>query len=63
MAETFCLRLHPKLKDELGRRADAEGVSLNDVMHRILAMAIERPELAPVPKRPVGRKRKPVSAA
>jgi hypothetical protein len=57
MASGFLLRLHPDLKEAIGRKADEMAIPMNDLMASLLAQGIERPELAQVPKQKVGRKR------
>lgn len=63
MATKVTLRLHPDLKEAIGQMADEKRVAMNDLMHEALARFVERPDLVRAPKEPVGRKRKPVSAA
>ena len=47
----------PELKELVGRLADIEGVPLSEVVTRILAKHVKRPDLADVPRKAPGRPR------
>ena len=55
--------MDPRLKDLIGKAADDEGLPMNEWAARVLAEALEHPELAPIPRKPMGRPRKELAAA
>jgi len=52
-----------ELKEIVGKESDKTGETLNDVVTRVLAEHIGRPDLAEVPRAKPGRPRKKISAA
>jgi len=57
----YCLRMHPDLKEAIGVAADKQHVPMNEFIARILADALERPELAEIPRKSTGRYGRPRS--
>jgi hypothetical protein len=49
----------PRLKDEAGRAATEANLPLNEYVARVLAMHLGHPELGHIPRKPMGRPRKP----
>jgi hypothetical protein len=60
MRETVVLsiRIHPKLKEAVGRAADADELPMNEWMSVLLARYLKKPNLAKVPRKAFGRPRK-----
>ena len=52
----YALRLHPDLWNELVRRADSDGVPVNDLIATLVAKGLGCPDLAGVPKKQAGRR-------
>ena len=48
----------PELKDLAGEEADKQGVPLSEFVVRVLAKHLQRPDLATIPRKSVGRPRK-----
>ena len=63
MAAAIRIYADPRLKELAGQRADKEGIPLSELVVRALAVFLDRPDLAAIPRKPMGRPRKPVSAA
>ena len=63
MVVVYPFRLSPELKAALEEKAQAEGIELNRYLSRVLAYAIDRPELAKVPQLKRGPKPKTAAAA
>jgi hypothetical protein len=60
MAVSIRIHTDPRLKDLAGRRADALGLPLSELVVRALATYLDRPDLAVVPRKKMGRPRKPI---
>lgn len=58
MVAIYVWRTSPELKAALEEKAQAEGLELNRYMSRVLANAIDRPDLVAVPHRKRGPKAK-----
>jgi hypothetical protein len=56
------LPVSPELKEAIGQAADAEGLAMNELVARILADHLRRPELAAIPRKPMGRPRKALAS-
>lgn len=52
----------PRLKDLAGKEADKRGIPLSELVVRALADYLGRPELATVPRKAPGRRRKQLVA-
>lgn len=50
--------IDPALKDLIGNAADTEGMTMNEWVARVCASALERPDLAKIPRKSLGRPRK-----
>lgn len=48
----------PELKDLAGAAADEAGVPLSEYVAQVLAEKFQRPDLAKIPRKPMGRPRK-----
>lgn len=48
----------PELKELIGRAADDAGMPMNEWIAKVTAKALGRPDLARVPRKPIGRPRK-----
>jgi hypothetical protein len=55
-------RVHPDLKRLLWQKADEEGMPLNELVAKLLAHSLGRPELAKIPRKQLGRPRKEIPA-
>ena len=53
----FTFRMDPELKNLLGDEADKVGLPMNEYLARILAEHINRPDLARIPRKSMGRPR------
>lgn len=62
MSTFVSVRMAPELKRLLADRADLEGVPLGEIVTRIIAKELCRPELAAVPRKRMGRPRKALQA-
>jgi hypothetical protein len=60
MTENISFNCAPELKGAAGAAADQQGVTLSELCARALAEAIGRPELGTIPRKSMGRPRKPV---
>lgn len=51
-----------RLKDLAGKEADKQGIPLSELFVRAMAQYLQRPDLATVPRKPPGRRRKQLVA-
>lgn len=58
MAEVIFAPVHPELKRAIGRKADELGLAMNELVARVLADYLHKPELAAIPRKRLGRPRK-----
>jgi hypothetical protein len=56
--ETLAVDISAELKKVVGDAADEADVSMNEFVARVLAQAVERPELSIIPRKRPGRPRK-----
>ena len=54
---------HPELKRLLAEEADKEGLPLSELVARVCAAYVKRPDLAVVPRKKMGRPRKELQSA
>lgn len=62
-AVIITLPIHPELKELIGRAADGDGVPMNEWVSKLVAQALGRPDLAAIPRKPLGRPRKAAIAS
>lgn len=58
VSEQIHIRIHPDLRRLVEQDADSQFVNMNEVIAGILAEHYQRPELARIPRKPLGRPRK-----
>ena len=56
----FTLRIGPGLKEAIGKAADEAGLPMNEFIAKVMADHLERPELAAIPRKSLGRPRKEI---
>jgi hypothetical protein len=56
-AAIMTVPVDPLLKELIGQAADGEGIPMNEWVARLAANALQRPELAEVPRKQMGRPR------
>ncbi len=57
MPVVYCLRIRPELKEEVGKKADAQKLPMNELIGRVLAAYVDRPDLADFPRKIGGKRR------
>jgi len=62
-AEYLAVRVDRELKNLIGDAADEEGMTVNEWVARLAAKHFGRPDLATIPRKPLGRPRNAVSAS
>lgn len=60
MSALVWLKMKPELKDLAGKKADKLGLPLSEFIVQILANDLKRPDLGTIPRKRIGRPRKPV---
>lgn len=55
------LPVNPKLKELIGRAADADGLAMNEWVSKVCAKELGRPDVAQVPRKQIGRPRNKVA--
>ncbi len=56
-AVILSLPISPELKDLIGQAADEAGLAMNEWMAKLAAEHLGHPELAEIPRKPLGRPR------
>lgn len=59
LAEDLHIRVHPGLRQLVEEKADLEGLALNEWVAKTLAQMLGKPEYGVVPRKRMGRPRKP----
>lgn len=63
MAEHLHIKVSPDLKRAIGAEADRRGLTMNELIARLLADNLGKPGLGFVPRKRMGRPRKELQAA
>lgn len=59
----LAVNVDPQLKELVGQAADADGLTMNEYVAKVLAEHLGKPELAAIPRRSFGRPRKVLQPA
>lgn len=57
-AVSLHIPVDPELKELIGKAADKEGKTMNEWIAELAAKKLGRPDLADIPRKPMGRPRK-----
>jgi hypothetical protein len=63
VADQIHVRMHPGLRKLVAEKADEMNLPMSEFIAEVLANALERPDLAEVPRRKMGRPRKEMATA